>query len=33
MGAVSKDISTSEKESSPYTFWNYHVHDDKRGYG
>ncbi|HEX7392215.1 MAG TPA: ATP-binding protein [Thermoplasmata archaeon] len=33
MSAVSKDISTSEKESSPYTFWNYHVHDDKRGYG
>jgi ATP-dependent Lon protease len=33
ISAVSKDISTSEKESSPYTYWNYHVHDDKRGYG
>jgi len=32
MGAVSSDISTSEKESSPYHYWNYHVHDDKRGY-
>ena len=32
MGGVSKDISTSEKESSPYHYWNYHVHDDKRGY-
>jgi ATP-dependent Lon protease len=33
MGGLSKDISTSEKESSPYHYWNYHVHDDKRGYG
>ncbi len=32
MGAVSSDMSTSEKESSPYQYWNYHVHDDKRGY-
>lgn len=32
MGGVSKDISASEKESSPYHYWNYHVHDDKRGY-
>lgn len=32
MGAISSDISTSEKESSPYHYWNYHVHDDKRGY-
>jgi ATP-dependent Lon protease len=33
MGGVAKDISTSEKESSPYHYWNYHVHDDRRGYG
>ena len=32
MGGVSSDLSTSEKESSPYHYWNYHVHDDKRGY-
>ncbi|MCU0858998.1 MAG: ATP-binding protein [Thermoplasmata archaeon] len=33
MGGVSKDISGAERESSPYTYWNQHVHDDKRGYG
>jgi ATP-dependent Lon protease len=33
MGGVSKDMSASERESSPYTYWNQHVHDDKRGYG
>jgi len=32
MGGLSSDVSTSEKESSPYHYWNYHVHDDKRGY-
>jgi ATP-dependent Lon protease len=32
MGAVSSDMSTAEKESSPYHYWNFHVHDDKRGY-
>ena len=32
MAGVSTDVSTSEKESSPYHYWNYHVHDDKRGY-
>ncbi len=32
MGGISSDISTAEKESSPYHYWNYHVHDDKRGY-
>ena len=32
MAGVSTDASTSEKESSPYHYWNYHVHDDKRGY-
>jgi len=32
MGGVASDVSTSEKESSPYHYWNYHVHDDKRGY-
>ncbi len=32
MGAISSDMSTSEKESSPYQYWNYHVYDDKRGY-
>jgi hypothetical protein len=25
-------MTDSEKESSPYHYWNYHVHDDKRGY-
>jgi len=33
LGGVSSDLSTSEKESSPYHYWNYHVHDDRRGYG
>jgi ATP-dependent Lon protease len=32
MGGLSKDITSSEKDSSPYHYWNYHVHDDKRGY-
>jgi ATP-dependent Lon protease len=32
MGGVSKDISASERESSPYHYWNVHVHDDKAGY-
>ncbi|MEM0343121.1 MAG: ATP-binding protein [Thermoplasmata archaeon] len=32
MGAISSDMTASEKESSPYHYWNYHVHDDKRGY-
>ncbi|UCE46130.1 MAG: AAA family ATPase [Methanobacteriota archaeon] len=32
MGGVSKDMTTSEKESSPYHYWNVHVHDDKTGY-
>ena len=32
LGGVSSDTSISEKESSPYHYWNYHVHDDKRGY-
>ncbi len=33
MGGVASDATTSEKESSPYHYCNYHVHDDKRGYG
>jgi ATP-dependent Lon protease len=33
IGGVASDTSLSEKESSPYHYWNYHVHDDKRGYG
>ena len=32
LGGVSSDVSTSTKESSPYHYWNYHVHDDRRGY-
>jgi len=32
MGGLSSDVSSAEKESSPYHYWNYHVHDDKRGY-
>lgn len=32
MGGVASDSTISEKESSPYHYWNYHVHDDKRGY-
>jgi len=32
LGGVSSDVSSSEKDSSPYQYWNYHVHDDKRGY-
>jgi len=33
MGGLAKDVSASEKETSPYHYWNQHVHDDKRGYG
>jgi len=29
---VAKDISTSQKESSPYNYWDKHVNDDKKGY-
>jgi len=32
MGGVSKDMSTAERESSPYHYWNVHAHDDKAGY-
>ena len=32
MGGVSKDMTTSERESSPYHYWNVHQHDDKTGY-
>jgi ATP-dependent Lon protease len=32
LGGVSKDMSTSEKEASPYHYWNVHAHDDKTGY-
>ncbi len=29
---LASETSDSQKSSSPYHFWNYHVHDDKRGY-
>lgn len=32
MGGVSKDMTTSERESSPYHYWNVHQNDDKMGY-
>lgn len=32
IGGVSSDVSSSERDSSPYHYWNYHVHDDKSGY-
>jgi len=32
-GALSKDISTAQKESAPYYYWNYHATDSKNGYG
>ena len=32
LGGVAKDISGSERDSSPYHYWNQHVHDDKQGY-
>jgi ATP-dependent Lon protease len=32
LGGVSSDVSSSEKDSSPYQYWDYHVHDDRRGY-
>ena len=31
-GGVSKDISSSQKESSPYFYWNQHSLDNKSGY-
>ena len=32
MGGVSKDMSASERESSPYHYWNVHSSDDRAGY-
>ena len=32
MGGVSKDMSASERESSPYHYWNVHASDDRAGY-
>jgi ATP-dependent Lon protease len=32
-GGLATDISDSQKSQAPYHYWNYHVHDDKRGYG
>jgi len=32
MGGIASDVSSSEKDASPYHYWNYHVHDDKNGY-
>ncbi len=32
LGGLSSDVSSAQKESSPYHYWNYHVHDDQRGY-
>ena len=29
---LSKDLSTAQKEMSPYHYWNTHAFDDKRGY-
>ena len=29
---LASESSDSQKSASPYHFWNYHVHDDKRGY-
>lgn len=29
---VASESSDSQKTSSPYHYWNYHVYDDKRGY-
>jgi len=26
------DISESQKAQSPYHYWNYHPHDDRKGY-
>ena len=31
-GALQQDISGSQKESSPYYYWNYHQNDHKQGY-
>jgi len=31
-GALSKDLSTSQKESQPYYYWNYQSTDHKNGY-
>ncbi|MFQ6106567.1 MAG: ATP-binding protein [Thermoplasmata archaeon] len=30
---VASEASDSQRSTSPYHYWNYHVHDDKRGYG
>ena len=29
---IASESTDSQKDSSPYQFWNYHVQDDKRGY-
>ncbi|MFQ5910722.1 MAG: Lon-insertion domain-containing protein, partial [Thermoplasmata archaeon] len=30
---MASESSDSQKSASPYHYWNYHVHDDRRGYG
>lgn len=32
-GGLATDVSDSQKSMTPYHYWNYHVQDDKRGYG
>ncbi|MFQ5883758.1 MAG: Lon-insertion domain-containing protein, partial [Thermoplasmata archaeon] len=32
-GGLATDVSDSQKSTAPYHYWNYHVQDDKRGYG
>ncbi|MEW5759228.1 MAG: ATP-binding protein [Candidatus Thermoplasmatota archaeon] len=29
---IARDVTQAQKELSPYNYWNYHLHDDKRGY-
>ncbi|MFQ6060707.1 MAG: Lon-insertion domain-containing protein, partial [Thermoplasmata archaeon] len=32
-GGLATDISDSQRSTTPYHYWNYHIHDDRRGYG
>ena len=29
---LARDISASQKETSPYNYWDQHLEDDKKGY-
>lgn len=32
-GGLAVDMTSAQKDQSPYHYWNQHLHDDRRGYG